>query len=76
MMRLAVAFTGLLALGGTAYAQNGWDAPHRDRDAVSDRIDHRNERIREERREAEMRAARARDEHRRDHDWRLAACRT
>jgi hypothetical protein len=56
---LAFAVTGLLALSGAAYAQSPWDEIHSRRAEINGHhLAHRNDRIREQRREHEIRAER------------------
>ena len=69
-LRFALALSGLLAFGGAAYAQGPWETTHPRRDEVNDRLANQNERIREERREHEMSAARAHQMHRNDREIR------
>jgi hypothetical protein len=62
-LRFALAMSGLLAfVGGGAYAETPWQDNHGRRDEVSARA-HENARIREERREQELRAERHHEEH-------------
>jgi hypothetical protein len=65
-LHFAVALSGLLAITGAARAESSWDQTHARRDETNDRLAHQNERIREERREQELRAQRAHD--RREHE--------
>jgi hypothetical protein len=69
-LRLAFALSGLLACSGAAWAQGTWDDTHGRRDQVNDRLADQNERIQQERREHEISAERAQEQHRRDQDAR------
>jgi hypothetical protein len=66
-LRFALALSGLLAISGAAHAQSSRESEHGRGDAVNDRVAHQNERIREQRREHELAAQRAREMHRREH---------
>jgi hypothetical protein len=64
-LRFAVALFGLLAFGGAAHAETPWqDSNHRDE--VGARA-HESARIREQRREQELRAERARERQHEQH---------
>jgi hypothetical protein len=67
-LRLTLALSGLLAFGGAAYAQTPWQQ-HGRHDTVN--TARQNERIREQRREHELRFARANELRRHDHDRRF-----
>jgi hypothetical protein len=63
-LRFALAMSGLLAFGGAAYAETPWQDNHARRDEIRA---HENARIREHRREQELRAERARERQHEQH---------
>jgi hypothetical protein len=65
-MRFGVALSALMAFGGAAYAETPWQDNHGRRDEVSTRAQE-TARIREQRREQELRAERARERQHEQH---------